>query len=97
MNGVLSIPAISKGKEPEGKEAEANDPEANDAEVKDSDNKGEVPDTVVSGEEDEAFVKDTQPWESTTKPIRLLFEHCKEARACSQKTKTLQDVKFRKS
>ena len=49
MNGVLSIPAISKGKEPEGKEVEANDAEANDAEVKDSDNKGEVPDAVVSG------------------------------------------------
>ena len=56
---------------PKAKNPKAKEPEANDTEVKD-------PDIVISDEEDEAFEKDAQPWESSTKPIRLLFEHYKE-------------------
>ena len=62
-----------KAKDPKGKEPEANGPE-----VKDSDNQDQVPNTVISDEEDKALVKDAQPWGSNTKPIRLLFEHYKE-------------------
>ena len=44
-------------------------------EAKDQD---QVPDTVVSDEEDEAFVKDVGPWESNLKHIRLLYQHYQE-------------------
>ena len=51
--------------------------EADNPEIQGSDNKDKVPDTVISDEEDESFAKDTQPWGSTTKRIKLLFEHYK--------------------
>ena len=57
-----------KAKDTKGKETEANDP----------DNQDQVPDTVVSDEEDEAFVEDVGPWESTLKHIRLLYQHYQE-------------------
>ena len=57
-----------KAKDTKGKEPEANDP----------DNQDQVPDTIVSDEEDEAFVKDVGPWEPSLKHIRLLYQHYQE-------------------
>lgn len=46
--------------------------------AKDSNGKEPEANTVVSDSEDEAFVEDTPLWESTAKPIRLLFNHYKQ-------------------